>query len=430
MKEALAVGVDVGGTKIEAALVENGKILKKKKIRTPKKPQEILKAVAGAIEGVRGKKKIHGIGVGFAGFVDSKKGIVISSPNIPPAKNLKVKKFLEKRFKCNIALENDANMFALGEFFYGSGKRHSNMVALTLGTGIGSGVIANGRLVRGKGIASELGHTVIDFSSGKKCMCGNTGCFESLVSGKAVVERAREKGLNAKSAKQVAALAKKGNKRAREAIKETGRFLGIGMANAANAFDPEVIVLGGGLSGSRLLVESAKKEMKKYVVVKNRARVETCKLKRNACALGAALASLNEFLLTEKRPLLAVDCIIELGGGIVLIKRRTEPRGWALPGGLVEYGETLEKAVKREVFEETGLKVSGLKQFKAYSNPKRDPRQHSISVVFTAKGKGNPKESLEAQKTAVFSQKRLPRLLFDHGKILKDWHKEFKARKQ
>lgn len=422
-----AIGIDLGGTKIETALVdEYGRVLRKLRRKTPKKESEILRELVKAIKEVQGKEKITGIGIGFAGFVDSKRGIVISSPNIPPIKKARVKEFLKKRFKCKIVLENDANMFALGERYFGFKKKHSNFVALTLGTGIGSGIIVNGKLMKGKGIAAELGHTIIDSSSAKKCMCGNFGCFEALVCGRALVERARQHGLNAKSAKEVALKSLRGNKAARKAIKETAHFLGIGLANIANTFDPEIIVLGGGLSNIKQLIEDAKKEMKKHVVVKNRVKVFREQLNGNGTIIGAALCTMNEFLLLQKKPLLAVDCIIETRKGIVLIKRRFEPRGWALPGGIVEYNETLERAVRREMLEETGLKLKGLKQFRAYSSPKRDPRQHSISVVFTAKGIGRIQPNSEAREIRAFQLNKLPKLVFDHAKILKDWAKEFK----
>lgn len=426
-----AIGVDVGGTKIKAALVnESGRVLKKTKLKTPIKEKKILHALIKAIKRVKGKEKIEGIGVGFAGFVDSNKGIVISSPNISSIKNTKVKEFLEKKFECKIVLENDANMFALGEFLCGLKKKYSNIVALTLGTGVGSGIIINGKLLKGKGIASELGHTIIDSNSSEKCNCGNRGCFEAMVCGRALVKRAEEHGLRVKSAKSVAKKAVEGNKAAKKAIKKTAHYLGIGLANAANSFDPEAIVIGGGLSNIDSLLELAEKEMKKHVTVKNRVKVLSENLNDQATVIGAALAVINEFVLMEKKPLLAVDCIIEKNNGIVLIKRRFEPKGWALPGGLVEYNESLEEAVRREMLEETGLKLRGLKQFRAYSDPKRDPRQHSVSVVFTAKGIGRLKSSAEATNIRVFSENEFPRLVFDHKKILKDWAKEFKDRKQ
>ncbi|MFH1235147.1 MAG: ROK family protein [Candidatus Diapherotrites archaeon] len=303
MNSVKAVGVDIGGTKIFAALADcNGRILSECKTSTPKTRREILAALANAISRVKGKEKIKGIGVGFAGFVDSEKGIVISSPNMPAIRGTKVKAFLEKRFGCRIALENDVNMFALGEYFFGFGGKFKNVVALTIGTGIGSGIIINGRLLKGKGIASESGHTIIAADSGRKCACGNSGCFEAMACGAALVERANALGLNAKNAEEVAKKAKAGNKAAIRAVKETARFLGIGLANLANAFDPEAIVIGGGLSNIPLLLGEAEKEMQKHVVVKKRTKVFREKLQGKGAVLGAAACALDSFILLEKKP--------------------------------------------------------------------------------------------------------------------------------
>jgi ADP-ribose pyrophosphatase YjhB (NUDIX family) len=109
------------------------------------------------------------------------------------------------------------------------------------------------------------------------------------------------------------------------------------------------------------------------------------------------------------------------GGGIVLIHRRNEPRKWALPGGFVDYGETLETAAVREAKEETSLDVNGLRQFHAYSDPKRDERSHNISVVFTAKGEGAPRAADDADDIGIFTRDNLPDLAFDHAEILNDF---------
>ncbi|MBW2983675.1 NUDIX hydrolase [Candidatus Woesearchaeota archaeon] len=123
----------------------------------------------------------------------------------------------------------------------------------------------------------------------------------------------------------------------------------------------------------------------------------------------------------KKLPGIAVDIIIKYQGGIVLIKRKNHPYGWAIPGGFVDYGETLEKAAVREAKEETNLKVKLLRQFHAYSDPKRDPRGHTIGVIFIAKGSGKLKGKDDAVEAKVFTKKKLPKLAFDHKKILKDF---------
>lgn len=123
-----------------------------------------------------------------------------------------------------------------------------------------------------------------------------------------------------------------------------------------------------------------------------------------------------------KNPVPTVDIIIETNGGIVLIKRKNPPYGWALPGGFVDYGESLEQAAIREAKEETSLDIELISQLKAYSDPSRDPRQHTISVVFRAMANGTPHAADDALETGVFTRDNLPEnLAFDHAKILKDY---------
>lgn len=123
-----------------------------------------------------------------------------------------------------------------------------------------------------------------------------------------------------------------------------------------------------------------------------------------------------------KQPALTVDIIIEIESKIILIERRNEPYGWALPGGFVDYGERLEEAAKREAKEETSLDVYNLKQFHAYSDPARDPRGHTVSMVFTADAEGEPNAADDAKALSLFTPPKLPEtLVFDHRKILSDY---------
>ncbi len=124
-----------------------------------------------------------------------------------------------------------------------------------------------------------------------------------------------------------------------------------------------------------------------------------------------------------RNPLPTVDIIIEMdGGGVVLVLRKNPPPGWALPGGFVDYGESLEQAAAREAFEETGLEVERLEQFRAYSDPARDPRHHTVTNVFIARASGRPRGGDDAARAEVFTEDSLPSpLAFDHGLILKDY---------
>ncbi|HEB50458.1 MAG TPA: NUDIX hydrolase [Desulfobulbus sp.] len=122
-----------------------------------------------------------------------------------------------------------------------------------------------------------------------------------------------------------------------------------------------------------------------------------------------------------RNPVPTVDIIIETGGGIVLIKRKNPPHGWALPGGFVDYGESFEEAAVREAREETGLDVRLVRQFHTYSDPDRDPRQHTASTVFIATAQGSPRGADDAAEAAIFTRDNLPPLVFDHARILADY---------
>jgi ADP-ribose pyrophosphatase YjhB (NUDIX family) len=124
----------------------------------------------------------------------------------------------------------------------------------------------------------------------------------------------------------------------------------------------------------------------------------------------------------SRNPLITVDAIIEINNGIILIKRKNPPHGWALPGGFVDYGETLENAVRRESKEETGLTIEFVRQFHTYSDPKRDPRHHTVSTIFIAKASGTPIAADDAQDVGIFTEETLPNeIAFDHRKILEDY---------
>lgn len=129
--------------------------------------------------------------------------------------------------------------------------------------------------------------------------------------------------------------------------------------------------------------------------------------------------------MAPRNPFLTVDAIIEINGGIVLINRKNPPPGWAIPGGFVDYGETLEEAVVREAKEETGLDISLVRQFHTYSDPKRDPRHHTVATIFIAKASGTPVAADDAKEAGVFTRDNLPNdIAFDHRKILEDYFSE------
>ncbi|MDD4879331.1 MAG: ROK family protein [Candidatus Omnitrophica bacterium] len=243
--------MDIGGTNIRFGIVDGrGKVIARYRMPTLKEQgrkkviSRLFDAIAGAIAG--SGVRIKAIGVGCPGPLDSKKGIVLSPPNLPDWRRVPLKKIIEKKFRLPVAVENDANCAGLGEAMNGAGRKASSMVLLTLGTGIGSAIVLNGKLWTGKGgFASELGHVSIDLN-GPKCGCGNKGCIEMYASATAV-ER-RRKAAGKMTAEDIYKAAEKGDKVSRRIVDETAVYLGAAVANIINALDPEVIVLAGGMA--------------------------------------------------------------------------------------------------------------------------------------------------------------------------------------
>ncbi len=295
-----AIGIDIGGSEIKAGIITNkGKILKKIKIETNSihGKKSLIKNLERIIKKLD-SKEIKGIGIGFAGGVDSKKGQIIQSPNIPSMNNVFLVKELKKKFRKKIILENDAALMALAEALIGAGKKYSIVVGLTAGTGIGSGLIINKKIYSGKDNLTEIGHTIINFN-GPKCSCGNNGCLEQYVGIKPLMkltERKIElhnsilKKMWPLTPKKVDLAAKKKDKTAVSILKETGIYLGIGLTNILNSFNPDVIILGGGLSNSDLMIKTAVKEMKLRAFKRTRnTKILKAKFRNNAGIIGAGL---------------------------------------------------------------------------------------------------------------------------------------------
>lgn len=259
------IGVDAGGTKISAGLVAGNRMIKKIKIPTEQGRgrnqviKNILKAISIVSQGIK-KKEIEMIGIGLAGPVDSRNGILKVAPNIKGLQNLPIKKIIEKTLDIKTIVENDAKCVALAE---SRQFRCKNLIALTLGTGVGGGIIIDGKIYHGSGYAGELGHIVIDYK-GYKCTCGNNGCLEEYCSGRGVERLAKKYFGKAIHPLEVQRRAEKGNKKAIRVYNEFGAYLGIGLADYVNIFNPEIIVIGGGIGRAwRLFLPSAIKEMKK-----------------------------------------------------------------------------------------------------------------------------------------------------------------------
>jgi glucokinase len=313
----VAIGIDIGGTNTKFVLVsEDGKVLRNKQIPTPavsagdtEKMDDLLIKSLKEFLGTEATSGIVGIGMGVAGLIDRKNGKVIDSPNITSINNLPIRDRLEKEFSMPVILENDANTYAYGEKWVGSGKDYENFVVITLGTGLGGGLIYNGELYEGP---AEIGHMTI-VPSGRYCTCGSYGCLESYASGRAIVDRvvsSLEKGAESLlsqccdgnfykiTPEIVYQTAMEGDSLSREVFREAGHFLGIGIANLINLLNLEAVIIGGGLIGAwDLFIEDIKKEIAKRAFKPLSANVEIIKssLSHDAGSIGAAGLLLNKF---------------------------------------------------------------------------------------------------------------------------------------
>ncbi len=242
----MIIGVDVGGTFIKAGVVDKGIIVKGVKVNTEanKGREAVLDNIENAVSELG--SGIRRIGVGVPGMVDFEKGVVINCPNIP-FKDLALRDVLEKRLNARVAVDNDANCFALAESLFGSAKGKRHVIGITLGTGFGGGIVVDGKVYRGRIAGGELGHLSLDVN-GLKCSCGGVGCAEEYISARGIMRLA--KGLDAASPLDVYELAASGNKKAVAVFEKIGFYIGAYLTSMINLLDPDVIVIGGEISNS------------------------------------------------------------------------------------------------------------------------------------------------------------------------------------
>ena len=278
------IGIDLGGTKILTAVAnDNGEIIARVKLATETElgqeriKKNIFKSIYKVLEKTDIKiEKIKSIGIGSPGPLNVEKGIIYESANLP-IKNMEIVDLIEKETGINTYLQNDANTAALGEKVFGAGKEADDLLYITISTGVGGGIIINGKIYYGHtGNAGEIGHMTVD-PTGPQCGCGNYGCLESFSSGTAIKNMAKKAIENDEStlikklardkklsAKLVAKAAEKGDQKALDIFAKAGYYLGIGIANLVNIFNPEMIILGGGvLKAKEYFLDRAKEEFKK-----------------------------------------------------------------------------------------------------------------------------------------------------------------------
>jgi glucokinase len=267
MPERLFVGLDVGGTTMKAGVVDDmGQMLAHVDVPTePAKGQiQGLATMADAIRQAAAAanvpmNRITAIGVATPGSLDLKAGVILDPPNLKPWRNVPVRQFIADTFGLPTAFQNDANAAAQGEAWVGAGREFRSMVLFTLGTGIGGGVIIDGRILEGAhGHAGELGHTKVDLSGGRQCGCGQRGCLETYASATAVVARTYEAlqldggkstlhSVGELTAKSVFTAADAGDSLAQAIVDRTAYYLAVGASNAIHTVDPELICFAGGM---------------------------------------------------------------------------------------------------------------------------------------------------------------------------------------
>lgn len=259
------IGIDLGGTKISTALSTfEGEVVEKVVIPTNAKEGEIpvLNRIIGTIESVLVQAdvkidEVETIGIGSPGPLDAKTGVIITTPNLP-FKNFNVVKPIRDKFDVPVYLDNDANVATIGEFMFGAGKGKNNVVYFTVSTGVGGGAVLNGNIYRGNTCnALEIGHMTVA-PNGPRCNCGNVGCLEAVSSGTAIGKRGMEavatnvetslKSYEKVTSYEVFVEAEKGDEVAKEIVDNALNYLGIGVANAVTIFDPEVVIIGGGVT--------------------------------------------------------------------------------------------------------------------------------------------------------------------------------------
>lgn len=308
--------VDIGGTKIAAGLVDDSGTILEREVAPTQRERDFtyglsqITQLLGACRRRRPGSRLTGIGVGCTGPVDPHTGVLGPNSFLPHWEGINTIERLQSAFGVPVAIENDADAAALGEHAWGAGQGASRCLYVTVSTGIGCGVIIDGKLYRGAGGAHpELGHLIIDPERGPACFCGARGCWESLASGPALgtwyTARRREIGLPLEApvdAREVCQRAAQGDTTAQEAVLREGYYLGIGLANLITAFVPDALVLGGGVMQSWPLFESRVRAVISQscgLVPHQRTRIRLASLGDRTGLAGAARVFFHKFHATS-----------------------------------------------------------------------------------------------------------------------------------
>lgn len=322
-----SIGIDLGGTDIKAGLLaedgtlscrtvistrvnEGAKAIAKRIARTI---QQVISEAEESYQPIECSKQIIGIGLGAPGLIIAESGIVHFSPNFPGWRDIPlldyVNEALEKRngqeMDIPLYIDNDVNVMVLGELHHGAGIGFDNIVGLTIGTGVGGGVVINRKVYHGSwNTAGELGHTIVK-PYGRKCGCGNRGCLEAYAGARHIVERTQEQIVSGRKTcmnpeeltpKKIASAASAGDELALEIFSETGRLIGIALTSIAHILNPQIAIIGGGISaaGEELLFQHIRKEFNKRVMdIPGKMQIVPAKLGNDAGLVGAAMLAYN-----------------------------------------------------------------------------------------------------------------------------------------
>ena len=312
---AKRIGIDVGGTNVKIALVNEDKIIysnsvkKKKKMGYEYTVNNIKQAIKDLMKETNTEAKdIQGIGFDFPGQVDCKTGVVKLAPNIPGWVNVPIAQMIEEEFNIPTRIDNDVRCAALGELKFGAGRGCENFICITVGTGIGSGIVINGKVVRGaSNAAGELGHIKLQMQGGPICGCGDTGCLEAFASGPSIVAMAQDYIRGGKSTKfremaaaeggeitpyMVAKAAEAGDPVAKRIFEIVGEYIGIGLTSVINLLNPEKVIIGGGVAeAGDLLFDPIRRTIKEraMVVAGEAVEIVPAELGNSAGVIGASM---------------------------------------------------------------------------------------------------------------------------------------------
>jgi glucokinase len=282
---SLACGIDVGGTKIAGGVVdEHGTILEELRVESPATDVPAIEAaIEKLVTELSTRHAIEAVGVGAAGYIDKARAVVLFAPNLA-WRDLDLKADLEQTLHLPVVVENDANAAAWGEYKFGAGKGHRNVICITLGTGLGGGIIIGNKLRRGRfGVAAEFGHIRV-VPDGLLCGCGSQGCWEQYASGRALVRYAKQRAnatpenaavllalgdgtVDGIEGKHISAAARQGDPVAIDSFRELARWAGAGLADLASLFDPSAFIVGGGVSDEgELVLDPIRKSFRRWLI--------------------------------------------------------------------------------------------------------------------------------------------------------------------